>query len=389
MKALWIIVGLAVLGGGYGYWEWSRAEVNALTDPPVTIPVELGTVERTVLASGVIEAGSLVSVGARVSGLIETLAVELGDTVAEGDLIAQIESLDQQNQVLQAEADLAQIDAQIAAAEASLREAELGMTRQRQLSERNLSSDVETEAAEAGLAVAVANLKSLNAQRARAEVAVTSARLALTRTRITAPVAGTVVAVVISQGQTVNASNSTPTIVKIADLTRMVVNADVSEADITRVTPGQAATLTLLGEPDTPIAATLRAIEPAPASIEESDTIATDEAIYYVALIDVPNPDGKLRIGMTAEVRIRLERAEGVPVVLSSVLGKVGEDGSYEVEVWDPVTSRREMRVVTIGVTDNISAEVTTGLAEGDLVVGDRTSGTSAAANIRRPPGMF
>ena len=249
MKPIWIIIGLALIGGGYGYWEWSRAEANALTAPPATVTVETGSVERSVLASGVIEAGNLVSVGARVSGLIETLAVDLGDTVRQGDLIAQIESLEQQNEVLQAEADLAQIEAQIVASAASLREADLALDRNRQLNEKALSSTVALESAETALAVARANAKALAAQRARAEIAVTSARLALERTRITAPVAGTVVAVVTAQGQTVNAAQSTPTIVKIADLTRMIVKADVSEADITRVAPGQQATLTLLANP--------------------------------------------------------------------------------------------------------------------------------------------
>lgn len=388
MKTIWILLGLALIGGGYGYWEWSRAEANQLNTPPATVTVEIGAVERSVLASGVIEAGNLVSVGARVSGLIETLAVDLGDTVAQGDLIAQIESLDQQNDVLQAEADLAQIEAQIVASGASLREAELALDRTRQLNAKDLSSTVSLEAAETALAVARANAKALVAQRARADIAVTSARLALERTRITAPVAGTVVAVVTSQGQTVNAAQATPTIVKIADLSRMIVKADVSEADITRVAPGQQATLTLLGEPDTPIAATLLAIEPAPASIKTSDTVETDKAIYYIARFDVENPDGKLRIGMTAEVRIRLAFAEGVPVVLVSTLGKPKPDGSYVVEVWDPVRQARESRTVTIGVTDNITAEITSGLAVGDQVVADRVSGASAAASFGSR-GMF
>jgi len=389
LKTIWIIVGLALVGGGYGYWEWSRAEANQLSAPPATVIVATGTVERSVLASGVIEAGNLVSVGARVSGLIETLAVDLGDTVVEGDLIAEIESLDQQNNVLQAEADLAQIEAQIVASGAGIREAELALDRNQQLNEKNLSSTVALEAAETTLAVARANGKALVAQRARAEIAVTSARLALERTRITAPLAGTVVAIVTSQGQTVNASNSTPTIVKIADLTRMIVKADVSEADITRVAPGQEATLTLLGEPDTPIDATLLAIEPAPASIKTSDTVATDKAIYYIALFAVENPDGKLRIGMTAEVRIRLARATDVPVVLNSTLGKPQPDGTYKVEVWDPVREARDVRDVTIGVTDNITAEITSGLDVGDLVVADRVSGASAAASFGSRRGMF
>jgi macrolide-specific efflux system membrane fusion protein len=389
MRRFWIIALVVVAGAGSAYWARSDAEARQLAAVPATVAVSRGAVEQTVLAAGVIEAGTLVSVGARVSGLIETLAVDVGDVVREGDLIAQIESLDQQNEVLQAEADLAQIAAQIAAQAASLREADLGLARKRTLNTRNLTSTADLEAAEAALAVARANLGALAAQRDRAKVAVASARLALERTRITAPISGTVVAVVTSQGQSVNATNSSPTIVKIADLTRMVVKAEVSEADVTRVAPGQTATLSLLGEPDAAIAATLRAVEPAPASIKDSDEVATDEAIYYNALFDVANPDGKLRIGMTAQVTIRLAQAEGVPVVLSSTLGPKLEDGTYAVEVWDPVARRRDMRTVTIGVTDNITAEIRSGLAEGDLVVADRVSGQSSAARLPRMPGLF
>lgn len=387
MRRFWILVIVAILGGS-AYWAWSRAEATQLAEVPATVAVTKGSVERTVLAAGVIEAGTLVSVGARVSGLIETLAVDVGDIVREGDLIAQIESLDQQNDVLQAEADLAQIVAQIAAQEASLREADLGLTRKRTLNGRNLTSTADLEAAEATMEVARASLGALAAQKKRAEVAVASARLALERTRITAPITGTVVAVVIAQGQSVNATNSSPTIVKIADLTRMVVKAEVSEADVTRVAPGQPATLSLLGEPDAAIAATLRAVEPAPASIKDSDEIATDKAIYYNALFDVDNPDGTLRIGMTAQVTIRLARVEGVPVVLLSALGPEGPDGTYAAEVWDPVAGGRALRQVTIGVTDNITAEVVSGLREGDLVVSDRVSGQGRTFRMSGP-GLF
>ena len=92
---------------------------------------------------------------------------------------------------------------------------------------------------------------------------------------------------------------------------------------------------------------------------------------------------------MTAEVRIRLARADGVPVVLNSTLGPPQTDGSYQVEVWNPDRATREMRQVTIGVTDNITAQVTSGLQPGDLVVADRVSGASAAASFRGPRGMF
>ena len=389
MKFGWMIIAVAGLAGaGYLGWDWLQADDAPVE--PATVQVARGTVERTVLASGMIEAASLVSVGARVSGQIETLAVALGDTVKPGDLIAQIESLDQQNDVLKAEADLTQIEAQIAAKTASLHEAELGVKRQRQLAEKQLAATETLESAEAGLAVARADLRALEAQKARADVAVAQARLALERTRITAPTGGTIVAVVTGEGQTVNAASATPTIVKIADLSRMVVKAEISEADVVRVAPGQTASLTLLGEPDVKIDAMLRAVEPAPTSIKDSDEIESDKAVYYNALFDVENSSGKLRIGMTAEVTIILAQARDVLTVLASTLGEPAADGTYTVEVWQPASQSRDTRSVTVGVSDTITAEVLTGLAEGDLVVSDRVSGQgSAAANLRRMPGLF
>lgn len=389
MKKFWfgLLAVLVVAAGGYGWTRWQASQVVVV---PTTVAVERGTVEQTVLASGVIEASSLVSVGSRVSGQVETLAVTLGQQVKQGDLIAQIDSLSQQNDVLQAEADLAQIEADILAKNASIREAELTLERNQQLSERRLSSTGDLEAAEAALAVARAGLLSLQAQKQRAEVTISNARLELARTRITAPIDGTVVAIVTSQGQTVNAGMDTPTIVKLANLERMVVKADVSEADVIRVEPGQVVGFTLLGEPDMTFEAVVRDVEPAPASIKESDEISTDTAIYYKGLFDVENPDRKLRIGMTAQVSIQIAEAKDVLTVLSSVLGARDEDGSYAVRVYDPETGRTEERSVTIGLNNNITAEVKSGLAEGERVIADAAAPGAGAGGSRRggPPMM-
>ena len=386
MKKFWWVAAIVAVLAGAGWWYQSSSNADEANAAPATVPVERDTIEATVLASGTVEAADLVSVGARVSGQVEDLAVALGDDVAEGSLIAQIDSLDQQNLLAQAKADLKQIEAQIAAQGASIREAELAVTRTSQLNKKALASDADREAAEAAVAVARANLEALEAQKARAEITVSSAALDLERTRITAPITGTIVAVVTSEGQTVNAAQSSPTIVKIAALDRMVIKAEISEADVVRVTPGQEVSFSLLGEPDIAYAATLRAVEPAPPTIGETDEIDTSEAIYYNGLLDVENTDRKLRIGMTAQVKIVLARAENVLTVLSSVLGPRAEDGSYTVEVWNAATRTREERLVTVGLNNNITAEILSGLAEGELVVSDRTSGTSAAVSMRRPP---
>lgn len=380
---------IALLAGvvGLGAWAWTLRQADD-TGTPAVGQVQRGSVVETVLASGVIEAKQLVSVGARVSGQIETLSVSLGQDVAQGDLIAQIDSQDQQNEVLQAEADLANIDAQIAAKQASLRKAQLILDRQKQLREQSYVAEEEVEAAISDVLVYKADLAALDAQKSRAEVTVSIAQIALDRTRITAPISGTVVAIAVDEGQTVNATQSAPTIVKLANLDQMVVKAEISEADVVHVQPGQDVTFTILGEPDTPFEAVVRDVEPAPSEIETSDTISTDEAVYYNGLLDVENPDHKLRIGMTAEVSIVLDRADGVLTVPASALQR-GQDGTYVVDVYDPDAGTYAAQQVEVGLNDKVTAEILDGLDDGAwIVTGTQTSAATASSTDGMPPPM-
>ncbi|MBC7137556.1 MAG: efflux RND transporter periplasmic adaptor subunit [Defluviimonas sp.] len=392
MKKPLVAVLALVLVLGAGWWGWQRVFGGDSAPPPATAAVTRATVERNVLATGVIEASQLVSVGARVSGQVETLAVELGQLVQKGDLIAQINADDQKNAVLRAEATLKQIAAQIASARASILQADLLVKRRRTLNARNLTSTEDLQAAEAGLAVAEAELQAIEAQKAQAEVELASARTELDRTRITAPISGTVVAIVTEEGVTVNANTTSPTLVKIAALDRMVVKAEISEADVVQVAPGLPASFTLSGAPELRFEAALRAIEPAPATIEQSDTIAADTAVYYNALLDVDNPDGILRIGMTAEVTIVLARATDVLTIPASALGARTEDGARMVGVYDPATGTTRPRAVRVGLNTNVTAEITSGLAEGERVViaaGPAPAGPArAGGGMRRPPVM-
>ncbi|AMY71939.1 efflux RND transporter periplasmic adaptor subunit [Frigidibacter mobilis] len=390
-KPLVVALTLALVLGG-GWWGWQALYGDDGTAAPVTATVTRGTVERSVLATGAIEASQLVSVGARVSGQVETLAVELGQLVQKGDLIAQIDSDDQKNAVLQAEATLKQIEAQIAAKRASILQARLLLDRRRTLNEKNLTSSEDLQAAEAGLTVAEAELDQIEAQKTQAEVSLSSARTELDRTRITAPITGTVVAIVTDEGVTVNANTSSPTLVKLAALDRMVIKAEISEADVVQVQPGQPVSFTLSGAPDLQFDATLRAIEPAPATIEDSDSVSTDSAIYYNALLDVDNPDGILRIGMTAEVRILLAQAKDVLTIPAAALGARAEDGTRSVSVYDPATGAVETRAVKVGLNTNVTAEILSGLAEGERVVAaagtaDATT-ASSSSRMGGPPMM-
>lgn len=385
------LVLIAVLGVA-AYVGWGYFGPKDPVPPPATAQVKRGTVRETVLASGMLEAKELVSVGARVSGKVEKLAVALGDVVKSGDLIAQIDSQDQENNVLQAEAALAGIAAQITAKHASLDRARSALNRQKGLGDQRLTSKDTVESAEAEVKILEADLQALDAQKASAEVTVSTAKVALERTKITAPIAGTVVAVVVKEGQTVNSAQAAPTMVKIANLSTMLVKAEISEADVMNVAVGQYVQFTTLGAPNRPFRAVVRGIEPAPTAIETSDTISSDSAIYYNGLLEVENPDGKLRIGMSAQVSIELGRAENVLTIPASAVKR--ERGGQYVELWNDATRETEKRSVEIGLSDKVTTEIKSGLNEGEKVVIGTEAASSAqgggrGTGARMPPRMF
>jgi macrolide-specific efflux system membrane fusion protein len=393
LKALakWLVVLVMLGGAGVAGWWYFLAPTQASTVPD-TVSVTRGDIETTVLASGVLEASALVSVGAEVSGSIKAVHVKLGQAVKAGDLIAEIDSLDQENAVKSAEAALAGIEAQKRNQEASLIAAETSLARQQQLSANSLVSQTALETAQAAVDQAKAQIAQLEAQIAQARLTVESAELDLARTRIVAPADGTVVALLVEAGQTLNANSSTPTIAKIANLDTMVIKAEISEADVVKVAPGQKVYFTILGEPDTRIEATLREIEPAPTSIAEEST-TSGSAVYYNGLFEVPNPDHRLRISMTASVTIVLDEAHDVLTLPSSLVAQRGPDGAAMVMIYDPATEETRPARVEVGLNNNISAEIVSGLDEGDQVVnatGARlTTGPGAGGMRMGGPGMM
>ena len=385
-----VVLAAVVAAGWLGYRQLYDTAPGAGL---LTAEVRPASIEQTVVATGTLEAFNQVSVGAQVSGQIEVLHVDFGDQVKAGDPIAEIDSLPQQNALANAKASLANVKAQRAAQQALLKQAQLAFERQRKMLAQNASARGDYEAAEAELASTRAQIAALDAQIEQAQIQVSTAELDLGYTRITAPIDGTVVGVVVKQGQTVNSSQSAPTLVKIAQLDRMTVKAEISEADVVKVEPGMQARFTILGEPDRPYRATLRMVEPAPASINTSDstssssTTSTDSAIYYLGALDVPNEDGKLRISMTAQVSIVLDSARDVPSIPSSALGRASRDGLYTVHVLK-ADGGVEPRRIRIGLEDSINVQVLEGLELGEQVVlGDAAAGSSTVMR-GRGPGM-
>lgn len=387
----WITIALGLVAlGVVAKWQFFPA-----AQPPsfVTATATTTDLQDTVLATGVLQAFKQVSVGAQVSGQVKVLHVVLGDKVKAGQLIAEIDSVPQQNTQRNAEAALANVQAQLRAQQATQAQTALALQRQKELFAADAGARADLESAQAANDLALANVDGLKAQILQAQVTVDTAKVNMGYTRIVAPIDGQVVAIVTQQGQTVNANQSTPTIIKLAQTETMTVKTQISEADVTRVKIGQKVYFTILGEPDKRYTAMLRSIEPAPDSILTDTTTSTTSsttstAIYYNGLFDAPNPDGKLRISMTAQVQIVRADAPGALTIPATALGPRGKDGSYIVRVVG-ADGQAQPRSIKVGLNTNVSVQVLEGLSEGDkVVIGDAATAPSktGAQGGMRPP---
>ena len=387
----WITIALGLVAlGAVAKWQFFPA-----AQPPsfVTATATTTDLQDTVLATGVLQAFKQVSVGAQVSGQVKVLKVALGDKVKAGQLIAEIDSVPQQNTLRNAEAALANMEAQLKAQKATQIQTSLALQRQKELRAADANARADLESAQAANDLALATIDALKAQILQAQVTVDTAKVNMGYTRITAPIDGQVVAIVTQQGQTVNANQSTPTIIKLAQTETMTVKTQISEADVTRVKMGQKVYFTILGEPNKRYTATLRSIEPAPDSIltettSSTSTTAASTAIYYNGLFDAPNEDGKLRISMTAQVQIVRADAPGALTIPATALGPRGKDGSYTVRVVG-ADGQAQPRSIKVGLNTNVSVQVLEGLVEGDkVVIGDAATAPSktGAQGGMRPP---
>jgi macrolide-specific efflux system membrane fusion protein len=253
--------------------------------------------------------------------------------------------------------------------------AEKDLERQHELLKGGSTAHAQYDTAVAARDSARAEVHALEAQVAQAQIALESAGIELGYTRITAPIGGTVVAIVTEEGQTVNALQTAPTIVMIARLDTMTVRADISEADVVRVRQGLPVWFSILGEPRRRFDGELRQVEPAPVTISnESNTAAsrvgsTNGAVYYTGLIDVANADGVLRPSMTAQVSIVLSRVSGTLLVpLSAVEGAPRANDIARIRVLD-AGGEIQIRQVQVGVDNGSEIQILNGLRAGEIIV--------------------
>ena len=357
----------------------------------ITSPVTKGNIEKNVLADGTISAFKQVSVGAQVSGQIKKLYVELGDEVKQGDMIAEIDDLKQSNDLKQSEASLNSLGAQREAKKARLVNNQLTYDRQYKLVHKGVGIQSDLDAAKAELDAIKADIAALDADIVKAQIAVDTAKVNLGYTKIRSPIDGVIVAIPVNEGQTVNSVQSAPTIVKVAQLDKMTIEAQISEADVINVKKGMPVYFTILGQPNRRFdGLTLRAIEPAPGSINtettsSSSSSTTKSAIYYNGLFDVDNPDHVLRISMTAQVYIVLSEAKDVLTIPSQAIQKKLGNNKAIIYLLDKHNEIEEHEV-TLGIDNNVNVEIKSGIKEGDMVVVSGTNGASLGGNNARAP---
>lgn len=380
---LFALVALAAL---FGCKAWFKDEpVSYITEPVIR-----KNIEKSVNATGEVKAIELVTVGAQTSGKIEYLPVKVGQRIQKGDLIAQIDSTTQENDVNSTKAKLTSLKAQLNAAEISAKIAEKQFIREQRLLKKNAASQEDFENAKDAFEAAKAKVTELKASIAETALALNTAETNLGYTKITAPLDGVVVSVPVKTGQTVNAAMNTPTIVQIADLSQMEILIEISEGDIGKVQTGAKVTYTVLSAPETVYETTLKSIDPGLTLLtngEYTEVVGSDEAIYYYGRLVVDNPDGALRIGMTTQNVIYVAQADNVLTVPVLAVKKDGAQ-SY-VNVLTPTGIQRH--AVITGLSDGVDIEIKSGVYDHDTVVIAQMSEsevTKKKDKFKRPGGF-
>jgi macrolide-specific efflux system membrane fusion protein len=389
--ALILAVCAVLAGGGYYAWRTWFAAGDPANDI-LTAAVTRGDIEDTVTATGTLQPKDYVDVGTQVSGQLKKLLVEIGAVVTKGQLLAEIDPTVYQSKVDADHAQLLNQRAQIADRQAQLVLAQLQFERQQNLTRDNATTKDALQIAEATQQSAHAQLNAFKAQMQQTESTLHGDEANLGYTKIYAPMAGTVVSQAAKQGQTLNANQQAPIIMRIADLSTMTVEAQVSEADVPKLHVGMDVYFTTLGGDNRRFYGKLRQIPPTPTVV--------NNVVLYDALFDVPNPDRILMTQMTAQVFFVASSAKDAVLVPLPALHKAAAKGrtrgARNATGTDPrsqfASGRAQVSVigsdgkavereVKVGVMNRVSAQITAGLEPGDrVVVGVKTTNPSARA---------
>ena len=402
-RLLWIVAVCLIAAAAITYYV--KVDVAAAPTMLTFDSVTRGDVVATIDATGTLQPVDTVEVGTQVSGTIATIGTDFNQSVKHGQVLATLDPALFQTQIDQAQATLIRLRSEVEKAQVQFEDAQLKLKRAEQLAADQLLAQQDVDTARSTARVAQTSLTGAKAQLTQAEAALTQAKVNLSHTVITSPTDGIVLSRNVEVGQTVSAGLQAPTLFVIArDLTRLELQARVDESDVGGVRPGAAATFSVDAYPREQFTGTVRLVRLQPQTVQN--------VVTYTTIIDVPNPDGQLKPGMTSTVSIETARANDVLRVPAAALrfeppqgaqgaqsaqGARGAQGAQT--VWQLVNGQLEQIPVRTGVSDGTQVEVigdalhegmsiVTGVAHGDEgeVAAPATSGSPLVPQIRRRP---
>jgi HlyD family secretion protein len=343
-----------------------------------TAAVTRGDVVSAVSATGTIEAVTMVQVGTQVSGAIESLNADFNSIVRKGQVLARLEPSLYQSAIEQARANLERAEADLDRLKVTTADAAVKLARAQDLSARQLIAAIELEAAQVAVQSSAAQVRSSAAQVTQARAALAQANVNLQKTVITSPIDGIVIARNVDVGQTVAASLSAPVLFEIAaDLSQMRLNASIDESDLGRIAAGQIVEFTVDAYPGERFSGEVRQVRLNPTVVSN--------VVTYAAIITAPNPELKLKPGMTANLNVEVARGNDVLRVPSAALRfrpsadllkalgapapeRLAADSGTAI-VWQWVDGVMHPVTVRTGVSDGTQTEIAGALDEGAQVI--------------------
>lgn len=359
------VVVLAIIAG-FTYKHLNKEEpIDYITTKTI-----IGNIEDTVLATGIIHPFQKVEVGSQATGQIRKIHVVLNQKVKAGDTLVEIRSDTQRDNLRDAQSTLDNYKAQLISKKINLEKAELRFRRQSDMLSADATSQEDVDDARINLEQAKADIIEINTKINQSENALNTAVTNLEYTTIKSPIDGVVVSIPVSVGQTINASQATPTVVQIAHVDTVTIKPEIAEADIIKVKIGMPLYFNILGDTDKTYNSTLKSIDIGPTTLSDQgkSAIATssNSGIYYYGSFDYPNTDKKFRMSMSAQVSVIINKVEDV-VLLSADAIKVKKNGEKYVTVLE--NGQKVDKDIKIGLSNNIDTEIKEGLVEGEEVI--------------------
>ena len=356
------------------FYGGDGASAPAITAEGVT----RGSVVSTVAATGTLEAVTTVQVGSQVSGMIQVLTADFNSIVKKGKVLARLDQSLYLSAVEQAQANLVRAEADDERARVTLADAATKLARARELADRQLIPMNELDTADVNQKNASAQVRSAQASVGQARAAVQQARVTLGKTVIASPIDGIVVSRNVDVGQTVAASMSAPTLYLIAaDLTQMQLNASIDESDLGSVAEGQSVSFTVDAYPRETFTGVVKQVRLSP--------VVQSNVVTYAAIISAPNPELKLKPGMTASLTIEAERRDDV-LRIPAAATRFKPNAETLAALGVDATQRAAGQVVWVANGDTISpVAVKTGLSDGtwtEVVGAPFTEGTQLVTRV-------